>query len=82
MAALWLEAPIIPLSLALYGAGIGLESIARGTLPLAIFGPERYAADYGPDRHAEPHCSGYGLLPSIKITDVLLDLVGGVIVRL
>jgi hypothetical protein len=42
LAALWMEAPFVPLALALYGAGIGLESIARGTLPLAVFGPEHY----------------------------------------
>jgi hypothetical protein len=47
LAALWTEAPIIPLALALYGAGIGLESIARGTLPLAVFGPESYPVIVG-----------------------------------
>jgi hypothetical protein len=26
-----------------YGAGIGLESIARATLPLSLFGAEQYA---------------------------------------
>src|SRR5260370_19805875 len=39
LAALWSGGPIITLALVFYGAGIGLESIARGTLPLAIFGP-------------------------------------------
>jgi hypothetical protein len=34
--------PAISVALVLYGAGIGLESIARGTLPLAVF----CAADY------------------------------------
>jgi hypothetical protein len=38
---------ITPASLILYGAGIGIESIARGTLPLALFGEERYAAIMG-----------------------------------
>jgi hypothetical protein len=28
----------------LHGAGNGILTIARGTLPLAIFGPENYAA--------------------------------------
>ena len=60
LAALWLEAPIIPLALALYGAGIGLESIARGTLPLAVFGPDALSGHYGAHRHAEPYCSGGG----------------------
>lgn len=32
------------LALLLYGAGNGVYSIARGTVPLALFGPERYPA--------------------------------------
>jgi len=63
LAALWLEAPIIPLALALYGAGIGLESIARGTLPLAIFGPERYPVTMG--RIAMPSLIAQAAAPSI-----------------
>jgi hypothetical protein len=31
----------------LYGAGNGILTIARGTLPLAIFGPENYAYRLG-----------------------------------
>jgi predicted MFS family arabinose efflux permease len=34
-------------ALALYGAGLGLRSIARGTVPLALFGPAGYAALMG-----------------------------------
>jgi len=34
--------PIIALAIALYGAGNGIGSIARGTVPLALFGPKRY----------------------------------------
>ena len=41
ISALWLRFPLVPAALAFYGAGIGLESIARGTLPLAMFGPRR-----------------------------------------
>ena len=63
LAALWLDAPIIPLSLALYGAGIGLESIARGTLPLAVFGPERYPVIMG--RIAMPSLIAQAAAPSI-----------------
>jgi hypothetical protein len=63
LAALWLEAPIIPVALALYGAGIGLESIARGTLPLAIFGPERYPVIMG--RIAMPSLIAQAAAPSI-----------------
>ena len=63
LAALWLEAPIIPLALALYGAGIGLESIARGTLPLTVFGPERYPVIMG--RIAMPSLIAQAAAPSI-----------------
>ncbi len=34
--------PLPALALILYGGGNGLFSIARGSLPLALFGPERY----------------------------------------
>ncbi len=63
LAALWFDTPIIPLALALYGAGIGLESIARGTLPLAIFGPERYPVIMG--RIAMPSLIAQAAAPSI-----------------
>jgi MFS family permease len=63
LVALWLEAPIIALALSLYGAGIGLESIARGTLPLAIFGPERYPVIMG--RIAMPSLIAQAAAPSI-----------------
>jgi len=63
LAALWFDAPIIPLALALYGAGIGLESIARGTLPLAVFGPERYPVIMG--RIAMPSLIAQAAAPSI-----------------
>ncbi|HMK81277.1 MAG TPA: MFS transporter [Xanthobacteraceae bacterium] len=39
---LFFNAPVISLALILYGAGNGIGSIARGTLPLALFGPQRY----------------------------------------
>jgi MFS family permease len=63
LASLWIGAPIIPLALALYGAGIGLESIARGTLPLAVFGPERYPVVMG--RIAMPSLIAQAAAPSI-----------------
>jgi hypothetical protein len=44
---LWAGMPFVPASLAFYGAGIGLESIARGTLPLALFGASGYATLMG-----------------------------------
>jgi predicted MFS family arabinose efflux permease len=34
--------PIVALAIALYGAGNGIGSVARGTMPLALFGPDRY----------------------------------------
>jgi predicted MFS family arabinose efflux permease len=34
--------PVVALAIALYGAGNGLGSVARGTVPLALFGPDRY----------------------------------------
>ena len=63
LATLWIGLPIIPLALALYGAGIGLESIARGTLPLAVFGPERYPVVMG--RIAMPSLIAQAAAPSI-----------------
>ncbi len=47
ISALWVGIPTIAVALAFYGAGIGLESIARGTLPLALFGSAGYAALMG-----------------------------------
>ncbi|HEY8017381.1 MAG TPA: MFS transporter [Dongiaceae bacterium] len=45
--ALWAGLPIIAAALVFYGAGIGIESIARGTLPLVLFGEASYAAIMG-----------------------------------
>jgi MFS family permease len=47
MGALWAGLPLIAVALVAYGAGIGLESIARGTVPLALFGAGGYAALMG-----------------------------------
>lgn len=60
---LWIRLPLIPLCLIFYGAGIGLESIARATLPLALFG----AADYAPimGRLARPTLIAQAATPSI-----------------
>ena len=63
LAALWVGGPFITLALVLYGAGIGLESIARGTLPLAIFGPERYPVIMG--RIAMPSLIAQAAAPTI-----------------
>ena len=63
LTALWLGGAPIVFALALYGAGIGLESIARGTLPLAIFGPKRFPVVMG--RIAMPSLIAQAAAPSI-----------------
>ena len=63
LAALFGGGPIITLALVLYGAGIGLESIARGSLPLALYGPERYPIIIG--RIAMPSLIAQAAAPSI-----------------
>lgn len=61
--ALWAGLPIMAVPLILYGAGIGLESIARGTLPLALFGPVSYPRIMG--QLAMPSLMAQALAPSI-----------------
>ncbi len=63
LALLWAGGPLITLALVFYGAGIGLESIARGTLPLAVFGPDRYPALMG--RIAMPNLIAQAAAPAI-----------------
>lgn len=41
------EFPILALAILLYGGGYGIMWIARGTLPLSLFGPDRYATLMG-----------------------------------
>ena len=53
--------PILALALALYGAGNGIGSIAKGTLPLALFGPFGYASLMG--RLAMPSLLAQALSP-------------------
>ncbi|MBI1775067.1 MAG: hypothetical protein HYR63_06950 [Proteobacteria bacterium] len=55
--------PVIAVALMLYGTGIGLESIARGTLPLVLFGSDGYAALMG--RLALPSLVAQAASPSI-----------------
>ncbi len=47
LAALWAKFPFVPAALVSYGAGLGLESIAVGTLPLSLFGALGYATLMG-----------------------------------
>lgn len=60
---LWGHAPVITLALVFYGAGIGLESIARATVPLSIFGPKDYAPIMG--KLAMPSLMAQAAAPSI-----------------
>jgi hypothetical protein len=53
----------------LYGGGIGIAWIARGTLPLALFGPEDYATLMG--RLAFPSLLAQAVSPSLGA--ILLD---------
>lgn len=64
--------PIIGLSLILYGAGNGIFSIARGALPLALFGPSRYAPIMG--RLARPSLIAQAIGPTVGA--VLLSVAG------
>ena len=54
--------PILALTILIYGGGYGIMWIARGTLPLALFGPERYATLMG--RLAFPSLIVQALAPS------------------
>lgn len=72
VAALWTGARILPVALILYGAGIGLESIARGTLPLALFGAAGYPRLMG--RLAMPSLIAQAAAPSAGA--ILLDHFG------
>jgi hypothetical protein len=64
--------PVISAALVFYGAGIGLESIARGTLPLAIFGEKGYAAIMG--RIAMPSLIAQAASPSLGA--LLMERIG------
>ena len=72
VAALWASVPILVVPLVFYGAGIGLESIARGTLPLALFPGPGYAVVMG--RLAMPSLMAQAAAPSIGA--VLLSAYG------
>ncbi len=61
LAALALGAPGLGLWLVIYGGGNGIYSIARGTVPLALFGPARYPLVVG--RLARPGLAAQALAP-------------------
>jgi MFS family permease len=54
--------PLLWLTILIYGGGYGIMWIARGTLPLALFGPGRYATLMG--RLAFPGLIAQALAPS------------------
>lgn len=64
--------PVIGLSLVLYGAGNGIFSIAKGALPLALFGPARYAPIMG--RLARPSLIAQAVGPTVGA--LLLSVAG------
>ena len=59
----WAGIPLVAIALVFYGAGIGLESIARATLPLALFGAANYAPIMG--RLAMPSLIAQAAAPSL-----------------
>jgi hypothetical protein len=63
MILLFAKIPLVVLALICYGGGIGLESIARATLPLALFGPRNYAPIMG--RLATPSLIAQAAAPMI-----------------
>lgn len=72
VAALWAGGSLLTPALVLYGAGIGLESIARGTLPLALVGRDRYPVVMG--RIALPSLMAQAGAPLVG--SLLLNMVG------
>lgn len=63
LALLWIGWGLPAGALIAYGAGNGVWSIARGTLPLALFGPDGYAVLMG--RLAMPSLIAQALAPSV-----------------
>jgi MFS family permease len=63
---------VIGLSLVLYGAGNGIFSIAKGALPLALFGPARYPSIMG--RLARPGLIAQAAGPTVG--GLLLSMAG------
>jgi hypothetical protein len=51
------------IGLVVYGGGVGLASIVRGTLPLALFGPDGYATIMG--RLGRPILTAFAAAPFV-----------------
>jgi hypothetical protein len=62
LAMLGAHTAVLPLVVLVYGAGYGISWIGRGTLPLALFGPERFPRLMG--RLAFPSLIVQALAPS------------------
>jgi MFS family permease len=79
---LWLHLPVIAVALVFHGAGMGIMSIARGTVPLALFAVSDYAVLMG--RLALPSLLaqavspllGAAILESASATGILFALFG------
>jgi hypothetical protein len=63
LALLWSGTELVAMALIAYGAGNGVWSIARGALPLALFGPDGYAVLMG--RLAAPSLIAQAAAPTI-----------------
>jgi len=63
LALLFISFPLLVLVIVLYGAGYGISWIARGTLPLALFGPVRFPRLMG--KLAFPSLIVQALAPSV-----------------
>ncbi|OWJ77992.1 MFS transporter [Haematobacter missouriensis] len=72
LAMLALGLPLVGAAIFLYAAGNGIFSIARGALPLALFGAERYALIMG--RLARPSLIAQAIAPTLGA--VLLTTAG------
>ena len=63
LAVLSTSVPLVAIGLIVYGAGVGIQSIARGTLPLALFGKSDYAIVMG--RLAMPALIAQSVSPTL-----------------
>lgn len=66
------DKPLLAIAVVLYGAGNGIAWIARGTVPLTLFGPQNYAARMG--RLAFPSLIAQAISPWIGA--IVLDVYG------
>jgi len=73
LALLWMGIPVPALALISYGAGNGIWSVARGTLPLALFGASGYAVLMG--RLAMPSLIAQSMAPMLGA--LLMEDFGG-----